>query len=176
MQPTVNDVLPPRCDTCDAALVHRSELERQIDSGILLCDHCWEADVEDDCWCVYGWYLGGDPRQFEPDEENTPAEIAAWRAACEAWEQGRAVEPAPEEHGPWTDPATGTVTLGARPSPTAVGACHAPRSYGQGASHCERHAQPPDAWRRWPIRHTELEPVEPAPEARPSGAEGSEPS
>lgn len=40
---------------------------------------------------TYGYFPGGamDPRLFDPDEEvNTPDEMAAWRAACEAWDRG----------------------------------------------------------------------------------------
>lgn len=38
---------------------------------------------------IYGHYCGGDPRRFSPDvEECSPEEIAAHRAACEAWERG----------------------------------------------------------------------------------------
>jgi len=154
---TVNEVVPPRCERCERALVTREELNRRIDLALDLCDHCWTADIEDDCWCVYGWYLGGDPRQFQPDEENSAEEIAAWRAACTAWEQGRPVEPAAEEHGPWVDPETGAVTLGEQPSPAAVGVCHATRAYGQGEIYCEQHAQPADAWKSWPLQRADLE-------------------
>ena len=40
---------------------------------------------------TYGHFPGGDydPRTFRPDEEsNTPDELAAHKAACEAWERG----------------------------------------------------------------------------------------
>lgn len=41
----------------------------------------------------YGYFLGGDPRDFTPDGEVcTPEEIAAHRAACEAWERGERPE------------------------------------------------------------------------------------
>lgn len=31
----------------------------------------------------YGFFIGGDPRRFSPDEESsTPEEVAAWKAAC----------------------------------------------------------------------------------------------
>lgn len=150
---TVNDVMPPRCESCERMLFTREELNRRIDRGVDLCDHCLAAEEQDACWCSYGWYLGGDPRQFEPDAENGEAEIAAWRAACEAWERGEHVEPAAEEHGPWIEPVTGKVTIGARPSPTAVGMCSAPRAYGMGAKYCDQHRAAPDAWRSWPIIH-----------------------
>lgn len=38
---------------------------------------------------MYGHYTGGDPRLFAPaEDECTPEEIAAHKAACEAWERG----------------------------------------------------------------------------------------
>lgn len=153
MSTTVNEIQPRACERCERLLFTTEERNRSIDLALDLCDHCWYQDIEDDCSCVYGWYLGGDPRQFEPDEENRPDEIAAWRSACEAWERGESVEPPAEEHGPWKDQATGRVTLGARPSATAVGVCSAPRAYGMGGIYCDRHKQPLDAWKRWPIRH-----------------------
>ena len=36
----------------------------------------------------YGMFPGGDPRNFSPDPENTPEEIAKHKAACGAWEKG----------------------------------------------------------------------------------------
>jgi hypothetical protein len=153
---TVNDVQPPRCFTCDAPLTTSVEINRMIDFGMDLCQSCAEADERDACWCSYGWYLGGDPRQFEPDEENGPEEIAAWRAACEAWERGEAVEPAAEEHGPWKEPATGRISLGERPSASAVGICSAPRAYGVGTLYCEQHPAAPVAWKSWPLDHAAL--------------------
>lgn len=149
---TVNEVNPPHCERCDRELFTREEINRSIDLGTDLCDHCYAGDgaEEDECWCGYGFYHGGDPRQFSPDEEmNNPAEITRWLAACEAWERGAPSAPEPEEHGPWTDPETGTVTIGVKPSPTAVGACHALRSFGLGAYYCDRHRLPADAWQRW---------------------------
>lgn len=45
---------------------------------------------------TYGVFLGGDPRQFLPDEEVcTPEEIERWRAACQEWNEGRS-----EDRGP----------------------------------------------------------------------------
>lgn len=42
----------------------------------------------------YGGYYGGDPRKFHPDEEVcSEAEIAAHKAACEAWNRGERPEP-----------------------------------------------------------------------------------
>lgn len=37
----------------------------------------------------YGFFIGGDPRKFHPDEDScTPEEIASHKAACEKWEAG----------------------------------------------------------------------------------------
>lgn len=38
---------------------------------------------------IYGYYPGGDPRDFSPDPECcTAAELAAHKEACAAWERG----------------------------------------------------------------------------------------
>ncbi len=37
----------------------------------------------------YGFFPGGDPRQFNPDEEmDSPQELENHRLACEAWDKG----------------------------------------------------------------------------------------
>ncbi len=42
---------------------------------------------------MYGGFHGGDPREFEPDEDsNTAEELQAWRDACAAWNEGRQEE------------------------------------------------------------------------------------
>lgn len=152
---TVNDVLPPLCE-CGKSLTTREELNRQVDWGALICDACCDEAEATECWCVFGWFINGDPRQFEPDEENQPDEIAAWRAACEAWARGEMVNPAVEEHGPWVELGTGRVTIGERPSPDAIGQCSAPRAYGLGAIYCDHHKQPDDAWKSWPRHHASV--------------------
>lgn len=46
---------------------------------------------------TYGYYNGGDPRDFSPDPECcTETELAAHKAACEAWERGE--RPESEKH------------------------------------------------------------------------------
>jgi hypothetical protein len=53
-------------------------------------DHNYVAGSIDEYTCpqpqqetVYGYFTGGDPRDFHPDfEDSTPEEIANWRAAC----------------------------------------------------------------------------------------------
>lgn len=49
-----------------------------------------EYPLNDD---IYGHFLGGDPRQFRPDEECcTPEELVAHKAACEAWDAGNEID------------------------------------------------------------------------------------
>jgi hypothetical protein len=153
---TVSEMQPPRCFVCDHPLVSRTELNRRIDWATDVCDSCAEGPDDDDCWCSYGFYHGGDPRQFQPDEENPESEIAAWQLLCEAWDRGEQIQPDPEVHGPWIDPETGAVTIGARPSPDAVGTCSAIRSLGMGATYCGQHRPPADAWKSWPLRIEDL--------------------
>jgi hypothetical protein len=153
---TVNEVQPPRCFVCDRSLTSRTELNRRIDWQTDVCDPCAEGPDADDCWCSYGFYHSGDPRQFQPDEENPESEIAAWRLLCDAWDRGEQIQPDPEVHGPWIDPKTGVVTIGARPSADAVGTCSAVRSLGMGATSCRQHRQPADAWKSWPLRIADL--------------------
>lgn len=44
-------------------------------------------------YTLYGNFMGGDPRDFVPDEEVcTPEEITAWAAACEEWNRGEGVD------------------------------------------------------------------------------------
>lgn len=40
----------------------------------------------------YGFFPGGDPRDFTPDFEGcTPQEIEAWKEACDSWNRGEKV-------------------------------------------------------------------------------------
>jgi protein gp37 len=44
----------------------------------------------------YGLFPGGDPRRFRPDPGDcTPAEIAAWEAACAEWDAGMGTDRGP---------------------------------------------------------------------------------
>lgn len=47
---------------------------------------------------LYGFFLGGDPRRFTPDQENPPEEKERHAAACRAWddEKTEAETPASE--------------------------------------------------------------------------------
>ena len=47
-------------------------------------------------YTLYGTFMGGDPRDFTPDEEMcTPEEISAWETACEEWNRGEGVDREP---------------------------------------------------------------------------------
>ena len=47
-------------------------------------------------YTLYGNFMGGDPREFSPDEEVClPEEIAAWKSACEEWNRGEGVDRGP---------------------------------------------------------------------------------
>ena len=47
-------------------------------------------------YTLYGPFMGGDPRDFTPDEEMcTPEEISAWETACEEWNRGEGVDREP---------------------------------------------------------------------------------
>lgn len=55
----------------------------------------------------YGFFPGGDPRDFTPDYEMCSAEeIEAWKRDCEAWNKGEGT-PAPPP-GFWTEFKDGT--------------------------------------------------------------------
>jgi hypothetical protein len=138
----VNDVVPPRCMDCDKPLTTTKELNQRIDFGIDWCEACEDEAERNECACSYPYFMGGDPRQFEPEQENSPVELAAWRAACEAWERGQQADPPVEEHGPWVDRETGAVTLGDRPPGVVIGGCHAVRSFGMGSTYCKQHRPP----------------------------------
>lgn len=56
----------------------------------------------------YGYFLGGDPRDFAPDPEcNTPEELEAHKVACAAWERGE--RPPIEAHHHETSEHEGSV-------------------------------------------------------------------
>lgn len=78
-------------------------------------DHNYLMDSIDKYMCPvpvtktgYGYFCGGDPRKFHPDHECcTPEEIAAHKAACEAWNRGEKVGPAMRSH--WITDGEGKV-------------------------------------------------------------------
>lgn len=55
---------------------------------------------------VYGFFPGGDPRMFSPDEESSTAEEReAHKAACARWDAGDTAPKTPHEYGPHGDTA-----------------------------------------------------------------------
>jgi hypothetical protein len=53
---------------------------------------------------TYGYFPGGDPREFTPDEEScTPNEIEAWKLACELVESGEVKLVSGQHHWPVFD-------------------------------------------------------------------------
>lgn len=64
---------------------------------------------------VYGFFCGGDPRLFQPDEDScTAEEIERWRAACVEWDRREAAGVAGLGQGEETDCVHGpgfTLTL-----------------------------------------------------------------
>lgn len=54
-------------------------------------------EVTDGDEIMYGFFKGGDPRRFTPDEDECALEeVARWRQACALWDQGVEILPAPE--------------------------------------------------------------------------------
>ncbi len=47
---------------------------------------------------VYGFFHGGDPRQFHPDSDSTDTERASHKAACEEYERNQTASPSCCEH------------------------------------------------------------------------------
>lgn len=57
-----------------------------------VAQHVYELAHEFACTESYGHFMGGDPRDFQPDPEcSTEAERAQHKADCEAWERGEQV-------------------------------------------------------------------------------------
>lgn len=48
---------------------------------------------EPTCYCYYGSFPGGDPRDFRPDPDNATAELAEHRVLCAAWAAGQQDRP-----------------------------------------------------------------------------------
>ncbi len=70
---------------------------------------------------TYGYFCGGDPRDFSPDAEVcTPEEIANHKAACEAWEKGDRTPPDAHRHDLVSTDGTTTVMV-SRPGAFGMG-------------------------------------------------------
>lgn len=60
---------------------------------------------------TYGYYPGGDPRNFHPDAEScTPAELERHKEACAAWDRGDRPDPG-GPHKPLPDGTPGHITV-----------------------------------------------------------------
>lgn len=89
-----------------------------------------QDEVTDGDETMYGFFRGGDPRRFTPDEDDcTPEEIERWRQACALWDQGIEILPAP-------DVPPSRVQLG---DGTLVPLCNRDESFGIGI---QRHDNP----------------------------------
>lgn len=54
-----------------------------------VCLECWTEIERQESEPCYGFFIGGDPRNFTPDTEScTPEEIALHKEHCAAWERG----------------------------------------------------------------------------------------
>lgn len=68
-------------------------LEEYGDADMPMCQHCYFAPLDpNEREIVYGFFPGGDPRDFTPDDEScSPEEIVRWKEDCEAVERGEAI-------------------------------------------------------------------------------------
>lgn len=74
---------------------HVAELQREIEGYRQALEGLLPLTDEFE-YTLYGNFMGGDPRDFVPDEEVcTPEEITAWAAACEEWNRGEGVDRGP---------------------------------------------------------------------------------
>lgn len=86
----------PRCG-CKGCLRNEIDLVRRASSEALI--ETWKFLRESaEGIASYGFFCGGDPREFTPDGENTPEEHEAHRLACEAWDRGEKM-PDPKPSG-----------------------------------------------------------------------------
>jgi hypothetical protein len=103
----------------------------------------WAGFLEPDCFCTYGTYHGGDPRDFRPDEDQLE-ELKRHAQDCGAWALAEALgHPPPEARD-----------LAHRVGAAAVGAFVQIGTYGYGTKLCELHGRTPPPvkpllrWRR----------------------------
>lgn len=72
---------------------------------------------------TYGHYLGGDPRNFFPDEEScSPEEIGRHKTACAAWERGE--RPVSEPHRHEAQEIEGKLVIVSYPGAFGLGVYH----------------------------------------------------
>ena len=97
------------CTDCEKPLM--VGIETFGDAWDPLCSGCWYARQEPYRGCVYGFFTGGDPRNFSPDPEcSTDEEQEHHRQACALWDEAekRGEKPEPEKcPSGWTVDANG---------------------------------------------------------------------
>lgn len=103
----------------------------------------WAGFLEPQCFCTYGTYHGGDPRDFQPDDDQ-PEALKRHAQDCGAWALAEALgHPPPEARD-----------LGQRVGAAAVGAFVQLDTYGYGTKLCQLHGHAPPPvkpllrWRR----------------------------
>lgn len=94
-----------RCENCGCEFADHNYVEGSVFD--YTCPHPQQESV-------YGFFAGGDPRDFSPDYESCdPKEISRWKAACKLWDEAesRGETPTPEKcpSGWERDEATGAV-------------------------------------------------------------------
>lgn len=79
--------------TLAVALLESNADARVLRAALGRCFEWFELHVEE---VGYGYFPGGDPREFHPDPEcSSEAERAAHKAACEAADRGEPIAPLP---------------------------------------------------------------------------------
>lgn len=116
--------------------------DREYLDGLPPCKHCGQdihehvADSDPAWMChyeyqrepCYGYFSGGDPRDFHPDcEDSTPEEIANWKQACIEAERLQEKRELPCPSG-WGRLADGTVFHMLR-APFGIGVCTYPPTF-----------------------------------------------
>lgn len=103
----------------------------------------WAGILEPQCFCTHGTCHGGDPRDFQPDEDQ-PEAVKRHVEDCAAWSLA-------EQTG---DPPPETRDLGKRVGAVAIGAFVQLDTYGYGTNLCQLHGHAPPKvklllrWRR----------------------------
>lgn len=107
-----NDFFPVRAHFLVDICEYVDKKEQQNAALIAMLQRCLpyiEPEIEQS---GYGFFPGGDPTKFIPDEDNSPQEIENWKEACKRWNESK--EGAEGSHRWLTDGAgevIGTATI-----------------------------------------------------------------
>lgn len=87
------------CTSCGRTIT--SDLLTFGPIGEEVCENCWVYPTDEEGYEFgYGFFPGGDPRDFTPDYEMcSPEEIERWKADCALAESGNTVNVPPS--GQW---------------------------------------------------------------------------